>query len=430
MIRNILYILIFIFLFMGIENLDLPVTSQGISTLIVGIMLLTSFLLADFIKKFYLPRLTGYMIMGIILGVSGVGILTETRIDNLHFLENLALAFIALAAGGELKFRELKKNIKSVSSILFGQMIIIFSGVAVLFVLASGYFPILAGFPPNVIIAFGLLFAGTALSTSPATTIGIITETNAQGRITNLVLFITVLKAIVLIIFFPLIITITTGLTAGAGTTETDLIPKFMLQFVKSIFTGAIFGALIIWYLKKVQVEISIFLFAITLAISELGLLFEFDVLLTAMICGIIVQNFSSRGDDLIKGIEIFSLPVYVIFFCFAGASLHLELLGKALYLTFFLVIVRLVLNFLGNYIGAVIAGESSEVKKYSWMGYIGQAGIALGLGIIIEKSLPAQYGNFFLTILISTVVINEIIGPILLKLTFEKAKETRLEKG
>ena len=430
MIRNILYILIFILLFIGIENLDLPVTSQGISTLIVGIMLLTSFLLADFIKKFHLPRLTGYMIMGIILGVSGVGILTETRIDNLHFLENLALAFIALAAGGELRFRELKKNIKSVSSILFGQMIIIFSGVAVMFVLASGYFPILAAFPPNVIIAFGLLFAGTALSTSPATTIGIITETNAQGRITNLVLFITVLKAIVLIIFFPLIITITTGLTAGAGTPETDLIPMFILQFVKSIFTGVIFGALIIWYLKKVKVEISIFLFAITLAISELGFLFEFDVLLTAMICGIIVQNFSSKGDDLIKGIEIFSLPVYVIFFCFAGASLHLEVLGKALYLTFFLVIVRLVLNFLGNYIGAVIAGESQDVKRYSWMGYIGQAGIALGLGIIIEKSLPAQYGNFFLTILISTVVINEMIGPILLKLTFEKAKETRREKG
>ena len=60
-------------------------------------------------------------------------------------------------------------------------------------------------------------------------------------------------------------------------------------------------------------------------------------------------------------------------------------------------------------------------------MGYIGQAGIALGLGIIIEKSLPEQYGKFFLTILISTVIINEMVGPILLKLTFEKTKETRL---
>jgi Kef-type K+ transport system membrane component KefB len=274
---------------------------------------------------------------------------------------------------------------------------------------------------------FGLLFAGTALSTSPATTIGIITETNAHGGVTNLVLFITVLKAIVLIIFFPILIMITTGLTAENGVTESDLIPRFMIQFFKSILSGATFGALIIWYLKKVKVEISIFLLAITLAISELGLLFEFDVLLTAMICGIIVQNFSARGDDLIKGIEIFSLPVYVIFFCFAGASLHLEVLSKALLLTFFLVIIRLVLNFIGNYIGAAVVGESHDVKRYSWMGYIGQAGIALGLGIIIEKSLPAEYGKFFLTILISTVVINEMIGPILLKLTFEKAKETRL---
>jgi Kef-type K+ transport system membrane component KefB len=368
--------------------------------------------------------------MGIILGVSGLGILTEVRIDNLHFLENLALAFIALAAGGELKLRELRKNLKSVSSILFGQIIIIFSGVAVLFIITSGFFPVLSGFPPNVIVAFALLFAGTALSTSPATTIGIITETNSYGKITDLVLFITVLKAIMLIVFFPLIIMFSSGLTANAGATETDLIEKFMLQFGKSIITGAIFGAIIIWYLKKVKVEISIFLFAVTLAISELGSLFEFDVLLTAMICGIIVQNISSKGNDLIKGIEIFSLPVYVIFFCFAGASLHLEVLSKAILLTLFLVIVRLVMNYIGNYVGAAFAGESDEVKRYSWMGYIGQAGIALGLGLIIEKSLPEEYGNFFLTILISTVVINEMIGPILLKLTFVKAGETHMEKG
>ena len=430
MIRNILYIIIFLLIFAGVDQLNLTTTSQGISTLLVGIMLLTSFLLAEMVKKTQLPRITGYMLMGIILGASGIGFLTEIRIDNLHFLENLALAFIALAAGGELKFRALKANFKSVISILSGQIIIIFIGISVLFVFASGYFSILSGFPPNVILAFGLLFAGTALSTSPATTIGIITETNAQGKITNLVLFITVLKAIVLIVFFPLIIALATGLTVGKTGVDMNLIKGFMLQFAISIFTGTVFGALIIWYFKKVKVEISIFLFAITLAISELGSLFGLDILLTAIITGVIVQNFSSRGDDLIKGIEIFSLPVYVLFFCFAGANFHLEVLSKALMLTLFLVVIRLVLNYLGNYIGAVLARESKEVKKYSWMGYIGQAGIALGLGIIIEKSLPPQYGKFFLTILISTVVINEIIGPILLKWTFEKVKETPRERG
>jgi len=425
MTRNIIYILIFILIFLGIEKSGIPVNSQGISTLLIGIMLLTSFLFAQIIKRIYLPRITGYMFMGLLLGVSGIGFLTEARMDNLQFLENLALAFIALTAGGELRFKVLKKNLRAIISILSSQVIVIFIGMAIIFIVFAQFFEILANYPVKVILAFALLFAGTALSTSPATAIGIMTETKSRGKITDLILFITVLKAIVLIIVFPVVIIYSGTLISGSSLNKTGQFLDFMIQFGSSILTGIIFGAIIIWYLKKVGVEISIFLLAVTLAISEIGSLVGLDILLTSIITGIVVQNFSSKGKDLITGIEVFSLPIYVIFFCFAGASLHLELLGEALLLTLFLVGIRFVLNFAGNYIGASLAGESRIVKHYSWLGYIGQAGIALGLGLIIENTLPAEYGGFFLTVLISTVVINEMIGPVLLKWTFEKANET-----
>jgi len=425
MTRNIIYILIFILIFLGIEKSGIPVNSQGISTLLIGIMLLTSFLFAQIIKRIYLPRITGYMFMGLLLGVSGIGFLTEARMDNLQFLENLALAFIALTAGGELRFKVLKKNLRAIISILSSQVIVIFIGMAIIFIVFAQFFEILANYPVKVILAFALLFAGTALSTSPATAIGIMTETKSRGKITDLILFITVLKAIVLIIVFPVVIIYSGTLISGSSLNKTGQFLDFMIQFGSSILTGIIFGAIIIWYLKKVGVEISIFLLAVTLAISEIGSLVGLDILLTSIITGIVVQNFSSKGKDLITGIEVFSLPIYVIFFCFAGASLHLELLGEALLLTLFLVGIRFVLNFAGNYIGASLAGESRIVKHYSWLGYIGQAGIALGLGLIIENTLPAEYGGFFLTVLISTVVINEMIGPVLLKWIFEKANET-----
>jgi len=425
MTRNIIYILIFILIFLGIEKSGIPVNSQGISTLLIGIMLLTSFLFAQIIKRIYLPRITGYMFMGLLLGVSGIGFLTEARMDNLQFLENLALAFIALTAGGELRFKVLKKNLRAIISILSSQVIVIFIGMAIIFIVFAQFFEILANYPVKVILAFALLFAGTALSTSPATAIGIMTETKSRGKITDLILFITVLKAIVLIIVFPVVIIYSGTLISGSSLNKTGQFLDFVIQFGSSILTGIIFGAIIIWYLKKVGVEISIFLLAVTLAISEIGSLVGLDILLTSIITGIVVQNFSSKGKDLITGIEVFSLPIYVIFFCFAGASLHLELLGEALLLTLFLVGIRFVLNFAGNYIGASLAGESRIVKHYSWLGYIGQAGIALGLGLIIENTLPAEYGGFFLTVLISTVVINEMIGPVLLKWIFEKANET-----
>jgi Kef-type K+ transport system membrane component KefB len=165
-------------------------------------------------------------------------------------------------------------------------------------------------------------------------------------------------------------------------------------------------------------------LLAVALTITEVSSLFGLEILLTAIVTGIVVRNFSKQGEELISGIEIFSLPIFVIFFCFAGASLHIDLLSEALTITLLLVIARFLLNYLGNYFGALLANEEKNTKNISWLGYIGQAGIALGLGVIIKDNLPVEIGNYFFTVLISTVVINEMIGPVLLKYVFIKSGE------
>jgi Kef-type K+ transport system membrane component KefB len=199
---------------------------------------------------------------------------------------------------------------------------------------------------------------------------------------------------------------------------------EISLQLLGSMAVGIIIGILIIWYLTKIKIEISIFLLAVALTITEVSSLFGLEILLTAIVTGIVVRNFSKQGEELISGIEIFSLPIFVIFFCFAGASLHIDLLSEALTITLLLVIARFLLNYLGNYFGALLANEEKNTKNISWLGYIGQAGIALGLGAIIKDNLPAEIGNYFFTVLISTVVINEMIGPVLLKYVFIKSGE------
>jgi Kef-type K+ transport system membrane component KefB len=367
--------------------------------------------------------------MGAILGSSGIGILTGDVIDNLQFLENLALSFIALTAGGELRFNKVKAYRKSISRILISQIVIIFIGMSIIFYFVADYIPYISTLDKYMIIGFAILFAGTSLSTSPATAIGIIMELQSQGKVTNIVLIITVLKAIFLILFFPIIITLSKLLYFESVILNLSLIKDITIQLLASVGTGILVGGIIIWYLKKVKVEMSIFLLGATLAITEVSSLFGLEILLTSLVAGIVVQNFSSQGKALISGIEIFSLPIYVIFFCFAGASLHLDMLGSALIVTLILVVARFILNYAGNYIGAVLAKEDHLIKNVSWMGYIGQAGIALGLGIIIEQNLPGEIGTYFFTILISTVIINEMIGPILLKYVFVKSGEARIRE-
>lgn len=422
------YLLIFIGVFFFIKILVPDFGIEEISTFIVGIMLLTSYLLSNIVKKMKLPRLSGYMLMGVILGSSGVGILTDDIVDNLQFLENLALSFIALTAGGELKFSQLKAYKRSISFILSSQISIIFLGMVLIFYILADYLPFLSELNRFMVLGLAILFAGTSLATSPATAIGIITELKSKGKVTDIVFIITVLKALLLILFFPIIIILSKQLYFGSASLNLSLLSEITLQLLASILTGIVMGSIIIWYFKKVKVEMSLFLLGITLTITEISSIFGFEILLTSLVTGIVVQNFSRHGQSLISGIEIFSLPIYVIFFCFAGASLHLDILRKALLITFILVIARLLLNYAGNYIGAVLAREDQYIKNISWMGYIGQAGIALGLGIMIEQNLPGNIGEYFLTILISTVVINEMLGPILLKYIFVKSKEARLE--
>ena len=368
------------------------------------------------------------MLMGVILGSSGIGVLTEEIIDDMQFLENLALSFIALTAGGELRFGQLKAYKKSLIYILTSQMGIIFFGMTTIFFLIAGYIPFFADLNQFMILGFAILFAGTALSTSPATAIGIITELQSEGKVTNIVFIITVLKALLLILFFPIIITLSKQFYLESVYFNFSLLTDISLQLLASVFTGIVMGGITIWYLKKVKVEMSLFLLGITLAITEVSSLFGLEILLTSLVTGIVVQNFSSHGQSLIKGIEIFSLPIYVIFFCFAGASLHLEILNETWAITFILIIARLFLNYSGNYIGALLAREDPFIRNYSWMGYIGQAGIALGLGVIIEQNLPDKIGAYFLTVLISTVVINEMLGPVLLKYIFVKSGEAKIQ--
>jgi Kef-type K+ transport system membrane component KefB len=402
---------------------------EELATLVIGIMLITSYLFADIIRKIRFPRLTGYMLMGVILGSSGVGILTTEIMDNLQFLENLALSFIALTAGGELRFEKVRMYLKSINYILFSQIIIIFVGMAITFYYLAGFMPIIKELDVNMLIGFAILFGGVSLSTSPATTIGIITELSSEGKVTNIILIITVLKAIFLILIFPIIITISTTLMYSSSPVDISFVKEIAIRLLASVGTGIIIGAIIIWYLKKVRFEMSIFLLGATLAITEVSSLIGLEVLLTSLVAGIVVQNFSRHGQSLISGIEIFSLPIYVIFFCFAGAKLHLNILSEALIITLVLVIARLFLNFVGNYTGAVIAKEEAIVKNISWMGYIGQAGIALGLGIIIKQNLPGEIGSYFYTLLLSTVIINEMIGPVLLRYVFVKSGEAQLQE-
>ena len=424
--------LILIIAVLYIAKLYSPESSGNLlaeSTMLTGSILLAAYLLALLLKNVKLPKLTGYMLLGILFGPAGFNFLDMENMQQLNFLENLALSFIALTAGGELKFHKIKQQISSISFILLGQIGVVLVGLLILLLLFAKSLPFMSQLEGDILIGFAILFAGTAISTSPATTMGIITELKAQGNMTNLVLYVTVLKSILLVLMFPFLIGWAKLYMMDSSALDSNLFGGVMSQILTSILFGILMGYIIIGYIKYIGKEKSLFLLGIAVIITEVSSMLSIEILLTSIVAGIVVENLSKEGNKLINSIEESSLPLYIIFFSFAGAGLHLDTLKKAIGLTAFLVIMRTVLIYLGNWLGAKAAKETRETKQLAWLGFLGQAGIAVGLGLLIERSFPGEIGSTFKTILIGSVVINELLGPVLFKYLLVKVKEAGVEK-
>jgi Kef-type K+ transport system membrane component KefB len=174
-------------------------------------------------------------------------------------------------------------------------------------------------------------------------------------------------------------------------------------------------------YLKIKKRNGIVFILAISFFSYELFEPLHLHPLLIMMIAGFVVQNFSSRGEKLIKAIEAISPTVYTLFFCLIGTKINISYLKSFFLLTLVIVGFRLLFKYAGTYVGSAVIGEDNLVKNKGWMAFISQAGVSLGMAKIIEKNLNL-FGSKIFTLIVSVIVINEIIGPLLLKFFIDKS--------
>ncbi|MFZ0390242.1 MAG: potassium transporter TrkA, partial [Calditrichia bacterium] len=92
--------------------------------------------------------------------------------------------------------------------------------------------------------------------------------------------------------------------------------------------------------------------------------------------------------------------------------------------LTLSLVLVRMVSLYAGSYLGGRLAGAGREIKNYSWMAFSAQAGVSMGLAVLIAQSIPGEIGSSIKSLIIATIAINQIVGPVLCRQALEKAGE------
>jgi len=380
-----------------------------------GYMILSSFFGGKILKNTLFPQITGYLLIGILVGPSFLSIVDKITLSHLGIIDEIALALIAFAAGAKVDLLKAKKLWKDITGIIILQILLVFVLVGISIPFLIKLMKISPNFKISILIF--LVLATAAVAKSPATTIAIILETKAEGTFTDIIIGVTIIKDIVIIFLFTMV----TALISSGKNIQFSTFANLSLEILNSIVLGVVFAALIVAYFNLFKGGRFPFILGTAFLISAIAHHFHFHSLLACMVAGIGIKNFSSVGKDFLKALEASSLPILIVFFSISGASLDFSILKLIFPAAIFFVIVRIISLYIATYLGA----REPRVKKYGWMGFVAQAGLTLGFASLVGTNFPL-YGNLLKNLIISAVIITTIIGPPLFNFSLKKAGETK----
>jgi Kef-type K+ transport system membrane component KefB len=401
---------------------DLVSSFRAIS-LAIGFALLAATVLGSIVERLGLPRLTGYLLFGIICGPYALSLITPTMASQLQIVNGLAVALIAFIAGLELNLARLFKRLASLAVFGAATVALTLSGVLLTCWLLWTRLPI----APEAIgaerLALALLTATLIMSFSPTVTIAVIAESRARGPLSELVLALVILGDLALIFLFTLAMQFA-RVTTGAAAEEVGLLARLLWEIFGSLAFGALIGALFALYLRSIGRELTIVLLAMCALITGTAGWLHFESLLVALSAGIVVENIAPpRGDALRDAVENGALPVLVVFFVAAGASLNLDALAVVGPIALGLAVVRGGSIRLGVLVGSRLTQLDPVLARESWKGLISQAGVTLGLTTIVATEFPGV-GTQIQTVILALTAIHVIVGPILFRSALANVRE------
>ena len=408
---RILTLVAFVGVIHAVGLLRVPETPHGTATLFLGALLLASYLAGRAARVASLPQITGYLVIGLLMGPYVLGIVPREVLEEFRFVNGVALALIALSAGGELRLSSVKSQILSIGTITAFQIVFMFLLVAAAVYMGRGFIEFLRDGPPRVALAVALLFGLVAVANSPATTVAVITEEKARGVLTDTVLGITVLRDVIILILIAICIPMATTIVDPSGGFSFHDVREILLEIFLSLAVGLVLGWLVTLYLGRVREYRILFILGVAFLAVNLGDWFHLETILIAMAAGFYVQNFSTQGRRLLHALEANSLPVYALFFAVAGADLNITVLKTAWLITTAMIVARAVALWVSTYLGASLARDPPILRHHAWMGFLAQAGVTLGIANIVRERFPV-WGVQVAAIIIAMIAVNQLLGP------------------
>ncbi len=386
----------------------------------ISIVMLVGIMGGKVARIFKLPNVSGYLVAGLFLGPSFFKFISSYDMESFSVINELALAAIAFSIGNEFVIKDMLKLGKTIVIITLAEVI-----GAVVIVFTVMYYLL------NQPFAFSIVIASMSAATAPAATLLVIRQFKAHGPLTKTILPVVALDDVFGIIVFGIAMALAKLSRGQQDFSVVQILSGLVIEIGGSILLGLVMGLILALIAKQSSNRdelqaATLMSIGISTGISiSLGL----SPLLTCIVMGTIIVNISKKSRRVFDSIDDFISPVYILFFTLAGASLDLSILVSVGFIGFAYVLARAGGKMLGAWSGAKIMKANPMVTKYLGLGLLPQGGISIGLLVLVRQQLP-EFAVEIGTIIMFSVLIYEVTGPIFAKLAIQKAGEINgLEK-
>lgn len=409
---------------------------------VLSIALFGGLMLSRLAKILKLPAVTAYLVAGLILGpfclgsfgIQEIGFTSKEQLDSLSIISDVALGFIAFSIGNEFRLSQLKTIGKQATVIGIFQAVITTLVVDLALIVFHLIFPHILPLPAAIVLG------AIASATAPAATLMVVRQYKAKGPLTDTLLPVVALDDAVGLILFA----ISFGIANSLATSQADIlsiIVEPLLEIVLSVGLGAIMGHVFTFFerffhSRSKRLSMSVAFVFVTVALSNLPSIYEWSIggieialspLLTCMMLGTMFCNECDFSEELMDRLDRWTAPIYILFFVISGAKLDLNVIANGFVVL--IGVVYIVFRCLGKYFGAGLSAKMVNapptVRKYLGITLFPQAGVALGMANIVSKSnMNPEIAIIITSITLFSVLIYELIGPFLTKISLVKAGE------
>ncbi len=393
--------------------------------LTLGVMVVAGLIGSLALRRFGLPSVTGYILVGVLLGPSVGRVVPTEAIEQLGVLTNIALGVVAYLIGGSLRINTLRGMGRVVAWVTLLQSVgawilvtVVFSFAVYLLVPDSGYWDF--SFPMAFIV--GAISSATA----PAATMAIVRELRARGPLTTTLLAVVALDDGVAVVAYSVAVGVAIALVLpGNSLTLTQLVVEPVWHIGASVALGAVLSPVVVLVSRRIlhhEVQLA-FVFGAVLLCAGVALALELSLIMANMVLGFIAVNVLRQSEEpsVLGDMET---VLYTLFFVLAGLHFDLGVLGTAGVLALIIVATRCCGKYSGTVVGASISQAPEVIRRYLGLALLPKAGVTVGLALLAATRFPT-FGELLLNAVLASTIVNELIAPPVTRYALVKSGES-----